>query len=1033
MLPTPSPRPRFDTDQASDLARRHFGLEVTSRELTSWRDQNFLLRDAAGNRHVLKLFNALENRLVLDLQNAVLRRLADHPGEYTFPRLVQGVDGSDLTEVEAGGERYTACLLTWVDGVPMAGARPRSRQLARQLGDLLGHVSTALEGLEHEAADRSLKWSLLGAQQTFEAALPLIPEGEGRTEVERLQSHFADRVDPVLRRLRSSVIHNDGNDHNVIVGPFESVDGWPRRRVVGLIDVGDTLWAPTVGELAVGLAYAMLDRDDPMEIAGDVVGAYHAKFPLHEAEVEVLFDLVLMRLCLSVCNAAQQHHADPDNDYLLVSQRHAWEALAQLGAIDRGLATCHLRHACGWEPSLAGAELRRWLTAKRGSFAAVVAADIEPAAVEVLDLGVGSVDMGGGAPGTFDAAELNERLCAVMRRAEATLGVGRYDETRCWYGGELFAAPANEAPRRRTVHLGVDIFAPPETPVHAPLTGTVASVTINAGRLNYGPTIVLQHDPEDGPRFYTLYGHLTPESVAQLDHGSTVELGTQIGAIGNFPDNGDWPAHLHFQIIADPVGNKGDFPGVSTPAERQIYKSLSPDPNLILDLPGQLSTDPQPVPAQIMERRREHLGPSLSIAYRRPLNIVRGFRQFLYDVDGQPFLDAVNNVPHVGHAHPKVVAAAQRQEAVLNTNTRYLHGNIVRYAERLTATLPEPLQVCFFVCSGSEANELALRMARAHTGRHDVVTLDGAYHGNTSQLIDLSPYKHAGPGGSGPPPWVRVACMPDPYRGPYKSTDPDAATRYAADVARCCAQDGGVAAFIAEPLLGCGGQIVPPEGYLSKAFEHVRTAGGVCIADEVQLGFGAGRQPLLGLRCHGRRARHRHARQADRQRLPAGRGDHHASNRRLLRQRDGVLQHLRRKPGRRRGRSGGTGRDRGGGPCKPTPASSASISSTGFAGCGRNTSSSAMSAASACNSAPSWFATDRHWCQPDDEASYVINRMRDHGILISTDGPLHNVLKIKPPLCFSVSDADRLVETLDRILDEVTVGCFPAISEVFKK
>ena len=351
-----APRPCFDTDQASDLARRHFGLEVTSHELTSERDQNFLLRDAAGNRHVLKLFNALEHCLVLDLQNAVLRRLADHPCDYTFPRLVQGVDGSDLTEVEAGGERYMACLLTWVDGVPMAGARPRSRQLAHQLGDLLGDVSTALEGLEHEAADRSLKWSLLHAQQTFEAALPLIPAGEGRTEVERLRSYFADRVDPVLRRLRSSVIHNDGNDHNVIVGPFESVDGWLRRRVVGLIDVGDTLWAPTVGELAVGLAYAMLDRDDPMEIAGDVVGAYHAKFPLHEAEVDVLFDLVLMRLCLSVCNAAQQHDADPDNDYLLVSQRHAWEALAQLGAIDRGLATCDLRHACGWEPSPAGAE-----------------------------------------------------------------------------------------------------------------------------------------------------------------------------------------------------------------------------------------------------------------------------------------------------------------------------------------------------------------------------------------------------------------------------------------------------------------------------------------------------------------------------------------------------------------------------------------------------------------------------------------------------------------------------------------------------
>ena len=119
---------------------------------------------------------------------------------------------------------------------------------------------------------------------------------------------------------------------------------------------------------------------------------------------------------------------------------------------------------------------------------------------------------------------------------------------------------------------------------------------------------------------------------------------------------------------------------------------------------------------------------------------------------GRAYLDAVNNVPHVGHNHPHVVRAGQRQMAVLNTNTRYLHHNLVRYAERLTATMPDPLNVCFFVCSGSEANDLALRLARTHTGQHDVIILEGAYHGNLTSLIEISPYKYNGPRWAGASP-----------------------------------------------------------------------------------------------------------------------------------------------------------------------------------------------------------------------------------------------------------------------------------------
>ncbi len=904
-------RPRFDTDQASDLARQYFGLEATASELSSERDQNFLLRDDRGTRRVLKLFNALEHGGVLDLQNVILRRFAARPCEYRFPELVPAADGRDLVEVEGDGETYSACLLTWVDGVLMASARPRSRQLARELGDLLGNVSSALDGLQHEAADRSLKWNLLHARHAFEAGLPLLRDDDTRERVDRLRSRFEEHVDPLLPELRSSVIHNDGNDRNVIVGPLQGEAAWPQRRVVGLIDVGDALQGPTVGELAVGLAYAMLDRNDPMEIARDVVGAYHQVFPLLEAEVDVLFDLVLMRLCLSVCNAAQQHAADPDNDYLLISQRSVLTALSQLETIDRGLAACHLRHACGWEPSAAGAELRRWLRARRGSFAGVVEPESE-SAVEVLDLSVGSTDMGGGAPGMFEAATLNDRLCAEIRNAGATLGVGSYDETRCWYGGGLFAAPGNEAPRRRTVHLGIDLFAAPGTPVHAPLAGTLASARVNAGRLDYGPTIVLLHEPEDGRPFHTLYGHLSADSLTGLEPGSTVETGARIGAVGDFPDNGGWPPHLHFQVIADPVGLEGDFPGVSTPDERAIFKSLSPDPDLILGLLAQ-PEPPQPAQTQLLARRKAHLGPSLSIAYRQPLTMVRGAGQFLYDIDGQPFLDAVNNVPHVGHAHPRVVAAARRQDAVLNTNTRYLHDNIVRYAERLTATPPRP-DSRFASSSAPGARPTSWRFAWRALTRASAISSrwDGAYHGNTSSLVDLSPYKHAGPGGSGPSavgarrlharPLSRAACR---ERGRRRSL-----RRRRRSLLRPRPQ--AWQRSFAEPLLGCGGQIVPPGGYLARAFDHVHSAGGVCIADEVQIGFGRAGSHFWAFDAMEAVPDIVTPRQAHRQRLSARRGGDHTRRRRFVCQRHGVLQHFRRQSGRQRRGPRGPRRDRGG-------------------------------------------------------------------------------------------------------------------------
>jgi 4-aminobutyrate aminotransferase-like enzyme len=375
----------------------------------------------------------------------------------------------------------------------------------------------------------------------------------------------------------------------------------------------------------------------------------------------------------------------------------------------------------------------------------------------------------------------------------------------------------------------------------------------------------------------------------------------------------------------------------------------------------------------------------------------------------------------VGHCHPHVAAAGQCQIAVLNTNTRYLHDTIVSYAQRLLSKLPEPLSVCFFVCTGSEANELAFRMARNYTGQQDIITIDGAYHGNTQALIDVSPYKHDGPGGQGAPPWVHKVVMPDSYRGPHKGTGAATGTRYAEYVREAIKwiHDDGKksAAFICESMLGCGGQIVLPDNYLQEAFKLVRSAQGVCIVDEVQVGFGRVGSHFWAFETQGV--------------VP-----------------DIVTL----------GKPIGNGHPLAAVITTPDIADAFANGMEYFNTFGGNPVSCAIGMAvldviekeglqeNACRVGVRLLkdlkalmdkypligdvrglglyvgielVTDRQTLAPATQhAAYIINRMKDYGILISIDGPLNNVLKLKPPMVFSERNADEIVRVLDKVLAE---------------
>jgi 4-aminobutyrate aminotransferase-like enzyme len=360
--------------------------------------------------------------------------------------------------------------------------------------------------------------------------------------------------------------------------------------------------------------------------------------------------------------------------------------------------------------------------------------------------------------------------------------------------------------------------------------------------------------------------------------------------------------------------------------------------------------------------------------------------------------------------------------AVLNTNTRYLHEDLVRYAERLCATLPDMLNVCYFVCSGSEANELALRLARAHTRRRGVVVVDVAYHGNTSTLVDISPYKHDGPGGNGPAPFVAKVPLPDPYRGLYRTDDPQVGAKYAAHVAQAvelAGEEQAVGAFIAEPLLGCGGQIVPPEGYLAAAYVHARTAGAVCIADEVQTGLGRVGTHFWAFETQGADA------VPDIVTMGKPLGNGHpigavVTTQEIAASFDNGMEYF---------------NTFGGNPvsCAIGLAVLDVIADEGLQARALRVGERLLAGLRGLQETYPLIGDvrglgmflgvelvrDRVTREPaPEQAAYTANRMRELGVLLSTDGPDHNVLKIKPPLAFGEDDADVVVATLERVLAE---------------
>jgi 4-aminobutyrate aminotransferase-like enzyme/Ser/Thr protein kinase RdoA (MazF antagonist) len=550
----------------------------------------------------------------------------------------------------------------------------------------------------------------------------------------------------------------------------------------GVIDFGDVAESWLVAELAVTCA-AVLHHNprDPLVIL-ETIAAFHDIVPLTDPELDAIWPLIQLRAASLVASGEHQVALEHDNRYAAQNRQQEWRSFAVAADLDSDAMSTLIRWRVG---DRAGA-------LDVGTPAALLA---DASSAVILDLSTTSPDLDAGAWLEPDAEP---------RLADAhELSVTSWGEPR------LTRAAVRSRRGAATVPLGIQLSSATRLPLTAPADGTVRRV---------GESMVLE-TPD-----YDLW-------LDGLDGGAegAVAAGAPLGTLAPHP------ARLSVQVS----GARGRrLPFFVPPALAEVGKRVSPDPAQLLGLPSRLA---EPAPADVLAARDAHFATVQERYFAEPPLIERGWREHFVDTQGQTYLDMVNNVATTGHAHPRLVAAASRQWALHNTNSRFHYSAVAEFSRRLSELAPASLDAVFLVNSGSEAVDLALRLATVTTGHDTIVAMREAYHGWTvgSDAVSSSI-------GDNPraletrPSWVRLVDAPNIYRGTHRG--PDAGPRYLADLeadfARWDAEHLAIAGFIAEPVYGNAGGVMLPDGYLAGAYRMARERGGLAIADEVQVGYG---------------------------------------------------------------------------------------------------------------------------------------------------------------------------------------------------
>ena len=997
---------KITTEQAEDILLKRFNLKGSASPLPGEIDFNFRIKIPNNEGYILKISRPDENQDYLDFQQKLLQHVEAHGCHLIAPQVIKDRNGNSISEItDDYGNKRQVRLLTWVSGRVWSNVNPQLDDLRFSLGEQCGLLTNALQGFDHKEAHREFEWDV--AQSLWTKTHIDLFSGKEKEILFSFQQQFEASFSS-YSQLRQAVVHNDANDNNVIVS-----EDLLAPTVKAAIDYGDSVHTQIINDLAIACAYAVMNHNDPLDAALPIIKGYHSTFPLQEEELEHLYLAIAMRLVISVTKSAINKIKEPDNTYLLISEKPAWEVLKKWHGISKTFATYSLRAACGYEAHPNENAFKNWVQNNTFSLSDLFPS-INKNEIHPLDLSVSSKWIGH--QEDFNDLEWFEfKINRLQKTIPNHIIAGGYLEPRMFYSTSKYDKIGNKGPESRSIHLGIDFWLPANTPVAALLDGEVAIAVNDAGDKEYGGLVVLKHHI-DGFSFYTLYGHLTVESATQYQVGDTIKKGELIGLLGNHPENGNWVSHLHFQVMLSLLEYQNDFPGVAYHSQIDVWKSICPDPNLLFKLEtlGQKDTISND---DLIDYRKQHLGKSLSLQYKVPIKMVRGAGQYLIDQYGKKYLDTVNNVAHVGHENYKVVKAGQEQMALINTNSRYLHENINALAKELLETLPPQLSVLHFVNSGSEANELAIRMVKAATGQRDIIASEVGYHGNANMCIDISSYKFDGKGGQGAPEHTHIFPLPDAYRGKYRGHN--TADEYAEEVQKQIdivhSKGRGVGAFIIEPIISCGGQIELPAGFLAQAYQKIRAVGGLCISDEVQVGCGRVGKAFWGFQLHdvipdivtiGK---------------PLGNGHPLAAvacTQDVAYKFANGMEYFNTFGGNPVSCAIGTEVIR---TVKRDKLQENALHIGEFLKSELKALSKEFPIIGDIRGQGLFLGiefVDAEMNPLAAQTDYLANRMKDHGILMSTDGPDYNVLKIKPPIIFTKDNAEALISYLGKILRE---------------
>lgn len=779
------PAPRVDEAWARRVVRESFGIDAVAHQLGSNQDANFLIRTPDGEPvAVLKVTNPAFGAADVAVQDDAADLIATACPDLRIAQVLRGDDGvAQRTTVATPDGTAVARLLRFLDGGTLFDQGYLDPRSVARLGEVAAKVDLALAELtDGNALDRVLQWDLRYADRTVAALGSSLPAAR-RAQIESAAARAWDLVAPLVPDLPAQVVHLDLTDDNTVLGADGVVDG--------VIDFSDVTRTWTVCELAITISSVLHHPGAEPASVLPAVRAYHSLRPLSEAEVAALWPLVVLRAAVLVVSGCHQLAVDGDNDYAETRLVREWRIADQALSVPPEVMAALIRDALGLGSR--GDE-----EAGPGRLPDGVLLALPDAAV--LDLSPQSSLLDDGA---WEDAEIAETLAADRLAAGHRAVVTKFGEARLAGSRAL----VQESPA--SVATGIDVWTAGSEELRAPWDCEVSSdesgIVLRTDHINvsaHGVTACATGAVVAG----TVVATTVPGSRTRLTAGRRV---------GGVPE------------------------GVAAPYARGWLATLA-DPAPLLGLPATSAGDIGIAAESVLEQRERALAEVQEHYYREPPRIERGWRHFLITEEGRPLLDMINNVAVVGHSHPRIARTAERQLRLLNTNSRFNYEAIAAFCARLADLAPDPLDTVFLVNSGSEATDLAIRLALVATGRSDVVAMSEAYHGWTYASDAVSTSVADNPKAlQSRPSWVHTVAAPNPYRGHHRGTD---ASRYgpeaAAAIDELAAAGQAPAGFIGESYYGNAGGMPLPEGYLDAVYASVRRHGGLAIADEIQVGYG---------------------------------------------------------------------------------------------------------------------------------------------------------------------------------------------------